>query len=118
VRGPLENIHPVKVTVTLRDICGTCVVEQSKGLEICCNKEGGFLQNLRIEEQSNGLYHIWYNPKKKESHLLSVYWRGLVVNHEEVRVPVNIRDYVNIKQEVKIVDEYGPNNKKLYHEPQ
>ena len=111
VRGPLDNIHPVKITVTLRDIVGACVVKQSSNLEMCCNKEGGFLQNIKIEEQSNGLYHIWYVPKRRECHLLSVYWRGLLVNHEEV--PVNIRDYANIKQEVKI-DEYGPNNKQLY----
>ena len=114
VRGPPGNIHPVKITVTLRDIVGTCVVKQSSNLEMCCNKEGGFLQDVRIEEQSNGLYHIWYVPKRKESHFLSVYWRGLLVNREEVRVPVNIRDYANIKQEVKKIDEYGPNNNQLY----
>ena len=28
-----------------------------------------------------------YNPKRKD-HLLSVYWRGLVVNDEKVKVPV------------------------------
>ena len=62
-------------------------MQQSKDLEIHCNKEGGFLQNVRIEEESKGVYHIWYNPKRKEDHLLSVYWRGLVVND---KVPVNI----------------------------
>ena len=72
-----------------------------------------FLQDVRIEEESNGLYHIWYNPKRKEDHLLSVYWRGLVVNDEEVKVPVNIRDYANIKEEVKVIDKYGPNNEQL-----
>ena len=111
VRGPLENIHP---TVTLRDMYGTCVISQTKNLEMCCNKEGGFLQDMKIKEQSNGLYHIWYNPKRKESHLLSVYWRGFLVNHEELRIPVNIRDYANIKQEVKGINEYGPNSKQLY----
>ena len=64
-------------------------MQQSKDLEIHCNKEGEFLQNVRIEE-STGVYHIWYNRKRKEDHLLSVYWRGLVVNHEEVKVLVNI----------------------------
>ena len=63
---------------------------------------------MRIEE-SNGLYHIWYIPKRKENHLLSVYWRGLVVNDEEVKVPANIRDYGNIKEEMKVIDKYGPN---------
>ena len=93
VRGPLAISDPVKVTVTLKDIYGFSVVQQSRYLEIRCNKEGEFLQNVRIEEGSKGVYHIWYNPKRKEDHLLSVYWRGLVVNDEEVKVPVNIRDY-------------------------
>ena len=118
VRGP----HPliisnaaevtVKVTVTLKDIYGFSVGQQSKDIEIHCNKEVEFLQNVRIEE-SNGLYHIWYIPKRKEDHLLSVYWRGLVVNDEEVKVSVNIRDYANIKEEVKVIDKYGPNNEQL-----
>ena len=110
VRGPLERSDPVKVTVTLKDIYGFSVVQQSKDLEIHCNKEGEFLQNVRIEEESKGVYHIWYNPKRKEDNLLSVYWRGLVVND---KVPVNIRDYANIKQEVKVIDKYGPNNERL-----
>ena len=69
-----------------------------------------------VEEESKGVYHIWYNAKRKEDHLLSVYWRGVVVNHEEVKVPVNIRDYVSIKQEfeVKVIDKYGPNNEQLH----
>ena len=111
VRGPLESSDPVKVTVTLKDIYGFSVVQQSKDLEIHCNKGGEFLQNVKIEEESKGVYHIWYNPKRKEYHLLSVYWRGLVVNDEEVKVSVNVRDYANIKQEVKVIDNYGPNNK-------
>ena len=113
VRGPLAISDPVKVIVTLKDIYGFSVVQQSKDLEIRCNKEGEFLQNVRIEEESKGVYHIWYNPKRKQDHLLSVYWRGLVVNDEEVKVPVNIRDYANIKQEVKVIEKCGPNNRQL-----
>ena len=113
VRGPLLISSPVKVTVTLKDIHGFSVVQQSKDIEMRCNKEVEFLQNVRIEEESNGLYHIWYIPKRKQDHLLSVYWRGLVVNDEEVKVPVNIRDYANIKEEVKVIDKYRPNNEQL-----
>ena len=40
-------------------------MQQSKDLEIHCNKEGEFLQNVRIEEESTGVYHIWYNHKRK-----------------------------------------------------
>ena len=113
VKGPLEKTVEVKVTVTLKDIYGFSVVQQSKDIEIRCNKEVEFLQNVRIEEESNGLYHIWYIPKRKEDHLLSVYWRGLVVNDEEVKVSMNIRDYANIKEEVKVIDKYGPNNEQF-----
>ena len=118
VRGPrplvISNAAEVtaKVTVTLKDIYGFSVVQQSKDIEIRCNKEVEFLQNVRIEE-SNGLYHIWYTPKRKEDHLLSVYWRGIVVNDEEVKVSVNIRDYANIKGEVKVIAKYGPNTEQL-----
>ena len=113
VTGPLAISRPVKVTITLKDIYGFSVVQQSKDIEIRCNKEVEFLRNVRIEEESNGLYHIWYIPKRKIDHSLSVYWRGLVVNDEEVKVPVNIRDYANIKEEVKVIDKYGPNNEQL-----
>ena len=89
-------------------------MQQSKDIEIRCNKEVEFLQNVRIEEESNGFYHIWYVPKRKVDHLLSVYWRGLVVNDEEVKVSLNIRDYANIKEEVKVLDKYGPNNEQIH----
>ena len=112
VRGLLAITDPVKVTVSLKDVHGFPVVQQSKDIEIRCNKEVEFLQNVRIEEESNGLYHTWYNPKRREHHLLSVYWRGLVVIDEEMKVPV-IRDYANIKEEVKVIDKYRPNNEQL-----
>ncbi|XP_065889182.1 E3 ubiquitin-protein ligase TRIM71-like [Dysidea avara] len=115
VSGPVVISDPVKVTVTLKDIFGSPVVNQSKDLEIRCNKEREFLQNTHIEEESRGRYHIWYNPKRKGDHLLSVYWRGLEVNHEEIKVLMNICDYNKLKQEVKIIDKYGPTNKKLTH---
>ncbi|XP_065886761.1 E3 ubiquitin-protein ligase TRIM71-like [Dysidea avara] len=113
VSGPVVISDPVKVTVTLKDVFGSPVVNQSKDLEIRCNKEREFLQNTHIEEESRGQYHIWYNPKRKEDHSLSVYWRGLEVNHEEIKVSANIRDYNKLKQEVKIIDKYGPTDKKL-----
>ena len=113
VTGPLEKSVQVNVTITLKDVYGFSVVQQSKDIEIRCNKEVEFLQNVRIEEESNGLYHIWYIPKRKEDHLLSVYWRGLVVDDEEVKVSVNIRDYANIKEKVKAIGKYGPNNEQL-----
>ena len=111
--GQIVKPGQVKVTVTLKDIFGSPVVNQSKDLEIHYNKERAFLQNTHIEEESRGQYHIWYNPKRKEDHSLSVYWRGLEVNHEKVKVLTNICDYNKLNQEVKIIDKYGPTNKNL-----
>ena len=110
VRGPQENSIPVKITVTLKDIYGYSVVSQSKVLQIHCNKGKKFLKNVRIEEGSSGIYHIQYNPKKEVNHLLSVYWRKLVLNRIEVEIVANIRDYAKIKEVVREVDRYGPNN--------
>jgi len=58
----------VEVTVTLKDIFDSPVVNQSKHLEV---KEREFLQNRNIEEDST-IYGII---------LRSVYWRGLTPNH-------------------------------------
>jgi len=113
VSGPVVLNDRFKVTVTLKDIFGSPVVNQSKDLEIRCNLKREFLQNAHIKEESRGQYHIWYNPKRREEYALSVYWRGLEVNHEEIKVLMNIRDYSELNQEVKIIDKYGPTNKKL-----
>ena len=113
VSGPEVYSDPIKVTVSLKDIFRSPVVNQSKDLEIYCDKERGFLLNTHIREESKGQYHICYNPKRKENHLLSVYWRGLKVNHEEVKVLMNIRDYNKLKQEVKIINKYGLKNDRL-----
>ncbi|XP_065888057.1 E3 ubiquitin-protein ligase TRIM71-like [Dysidea avara] len=111
--GPVAYSDPVKVTLTLKDITGSPVVNQSKDLEACCNKERDFLQNLHIKEESRGQYHVSYNPKRKENHSISLFWRGLKVNHEEIKVSMSIREYNKLKQEVKIIDKYGPTNRKL-----
>ena len=114
VSHPVVTSGTIKVTVTLKDTFGFSVVSQSKDLEIHCNKEREFLQNTHIEEESSrGQYHIWYNPKRKEDHSLSVYWRGLLVNHKEVKVSTNIRGYNKLKQVAKIIDKYGPTNQQL-----
>ena len=113
VRGPLSMNNPIKITITLKDVHGFFVVDQPKDLEIRSNKEREFLQNVRIEEESTGLYNIWYNPKRKEDHLLSVNWKGCVVNHNELAMLMNIRDYANIKQEVNVIEEYGTNSQQL-----
>ena len=110
VRGPLENNDPIKVTVTLKDIHGFSVVGQSNNLDIHSNKGKKFLKNVRIEEVSSGIYQIQYIPKKEMNHLLSVYWRELVVDRVEVKIVERIRDYVSIKEVKRQVERYGRHN--------
>ncbi|XP_065919691.1 E3 ubiquitin-protein ligase TRIM71-like [Dysidea avara] len=100
------NSDPVKVTIALQDILGSPIVNQSEDLHIRCNKEK-FLQSVHIEEESRGQYHIWYNPKGQEDHSLSVYWRGLALNHEGIKVLTSVRVYATIKQEVKVINTFG-----------
>jgi len=114
VTGPIVISDQVKLVVTLKDNFGCSLVNQLKDLEIRCNDQWFLLQNIHIEEESRGQYHIWYNPKRMEDHSLSVYWRGSQVNLEEIKVSVSsIRDYTKLNQEVKVIDKYGPANKHL-----
>ena len=110
VRGPLQKNDPIKVTVTLKDIHGFSVVGQSNNLDIRSNKGKKFLKNVRIEELSSGIYQMQYIPKKEMNHLLSVYWRELVVDRVEVKIVERIRDYVSIKEVKRQVERYGRHN--------
>lgn len=103
----------IKLTVTLKDVCGSPVVNQSNNLNIRCNNESEYLKEVKVEEQSDGLYHIWYCLKRMEKHLMSLYCAGLVVKQEEVIVPVTVRDYTSINKELMIIDKYGPTSEPL-----
>ncbi|XP_065889740.1 E3 ubiquitin-protein ligase TRIM71-like [Dysidea avara] len=100
----------IKVTVTLNDAFGFPVVKQSTHIEIRCNKDEGFLQNTCIKERLNGQYFIWYTPKISENHLLQIYWKGHLVNHEEIKVLMTVRDYNNVGQAAKTIKKYGSSN--------
>ncbi|XP_065919890.1 E3 ubiquitin-protein ligase TRIM71-like [Dysidea avara] len=114
VNGPVVISDQIKVimTVTLKDIFGSPVVNGSTDLEIRCNREGKFLQSTHIEEGSRGQYHIWYNVKRMEDHSLSLYWKGFEMKHEEIKVSMSICDYKQ-NSKVKIIDKYGPTNNQL-----
>jgi len=107
-RGPVVINRHIKFTIALKDVFESPMIDQSKNIEIHCNKEKKFVHNKHIEKQSEGQYEIKYMPKRMECHSLSIYWRGIALNHEKIRVLVNIRDYSNIKQEVKVIKDYGP----------
>ena len=106
--GPIVVNRQIKVTITLQDVFEFPVVNQSKNIEIHCNKEKKFVHNKHIEEQPDGRYEIKYTPKRMEYHSLSIHWRGIAMDHEKIQVLMNVRDYNNIKQEVNVIYDYGP----------
>jgi len=112
VSGLVVNNDQIQLTVTLKDICGSPVLNQTSSLEVQCNKQRNF---AHIEEFPNGLYHIQYIPRCKENHSLSVYWRNLKVNSEEIKVLVNIREYRRIRLASKFIRHYGPNKDVLMY---
>ena len=106
---PLVKPKQVKLIVTLKDDLGYPVVYQSSNIKMYCNVKGELLQNVHVKEQPypHGVYHINYSVKKKIDHLVLVYWKNILLNHQKIKVSVNARDYINInKQEVKII-KYG-----------
>ncbi|XP_065890015.1 E3 ubiquitin-protein ligase TRIM71-like [Dysidea avara] len=108
-----SHTDQIKVTVTLKDAFGFPVVKQSTHIEIRCNKDEDFLQNTCIKERLNGQYFIWYTPKISENHLLQIYWKGHLVNHEEIKVLMTVRDYNNVGQAAKTIEKYGSSNTQL-----
>ncbi|XP_065890021.1 tripartite motif-containing protein 2-like [Dysidea avara] len=107
----VDTTDQIKVTVILRDRFGFPVTDQSNDLEIYCNdKDEDFLQDPVITERSNGEYHIWYNPKARENHSLQVYWKEHLVNYEEIKALMTVRNYTHFGQPAKIIDKYGPSN--------
>ncbi|XP_065902622.1 E3 ubiquitin-protein ligase TRIM71-like [Dysidea avara] len=110
MEGPAVIDRLIKLTVTLKDHSAAAVpiVNQSKDIEIHCNKEKKFLQKKQVKEQLEGQYEIRYNPKRMECHLLCIRWRGIAMNHEKIQVLVNVRDYSSIKEVVMVINSYGP----------
>jgi len=105
--GPVIFNRQIKVIITLQDVLESPMVDQSKNIEIHCNKEKKFVHNKHIKEQSAGQYEIKYTPKRMECHSLSIHWRGIAMTHEKIQVLMNIRDYSNIKQEVMLLKIMG-----------
>ena len=103
---PLVKPKQVTLIVTLKDIFGNPVMYQSSNIKIQCNLKDEFLQNVQVKElsDSDGVYHINYSVKKKIDHLVFVYWKEDLLNHQNIEVSVNARDYISInKQEVEII---------------
>jgi len=110
----VDTIEEIKVTVILRDKFGFPVTKQSDNLKIyCTDKDEDFIQDPVITEQSNGEYHIWYNPKARENHSLQIYWKEHLVNCTEIKVLMTVRNYTYFGQPIKIIDKYGPTDTQL-----
>ena len=108
------NPNGIKLIVMLRDLRGSPVMNKSSNLKVHCNVESECLNNVVIEEQSDGLYLIWYPLARVENHEISIYCDGLVVKREEIKVPTTVQDYTSINsKEMMIIDNYGPTNEPL-----
>jgi len=101
VSGTVVVSDHVKLTVSLKNACGSPIVKQSDKIRV--SSDHWYMENLHVEEQDQGRYIISYNPIIKKDHLLSVNWREF---HCKVKVVVNLRDYAGINHETKIIDSY------------
>ncbi|XP_065904041.1 E3 ubiquitin-protein ligase TRIM71-like [Dysidea avara] len=112
VKGPaaMSKYGPVKLTVTLKDKDDLLVPNQSEHLRVDFKRETG---SVKIEEIPSGVYTLSYRPKKRKTHSLCVSWKEQLL--KEVEIPLCIRDYTAIQQEVKIMNSYGPDTKELSH---
>ena len=101
--------HPVVITVSLKDVCGFPVTDQSRRLKVQSKTGQDFCCDVKVEERTHGLYHISYHPKERKDHSVTVTCNDTVLNSEEVNI-VMPRDYTAIQQEVLIIDKYGGSN--------
>ena len=104
----------IKLIAMLINLRGSPVMNQSSNLKVHCNTESECLNDVVVEEQSDGLYLMWYPLARVKNHVISIYCGGLVVKQAEIKVPATIRDYTSINsKELMIIDKYGPSNKPL-----
>lgn len=104
--GCVKLISQIKVIATLTYTLKYPVENQSKDVE-------EILQSMHVAEEPRGQYKISYSPQRKGDHSLSIYWKGIKVSHKEIEVLLNMHEYDILKQEVKIIDKYGPTSKQV-----
>ena len=117
VNGPmgLQSVtNPVVITVTLKDMRGLPVTNQSQCLKIQSKSLEDFFCNVKSEEHGKGIYQISYNPKERKSHSINVTCNGTVLSGEEVNVQVR-QDYIDIKQEAITIDKHKDKFKNPWH---
>ena len=133
VKGPIDHMlqsdtDPVVITVTLKDLWDFPVTEQLQNIKITPSNPKDCLYNVKVEEHSCGLYHIFYHPKQRKDHSIVITWNHIVLNSEELNVSFCIRDYATIQQPMLVIDTHrashiinGPKNELivcdvLYHQ--
>jgi len=108
----MSKCSPVKLTVTLKDKDGLLVPNQSEHLRADF-KVQNFAGSAKVEETPSGIYTLSYRPKRREAHSVSVLWKKNLLG--QVKIPLRVRDYTTIQQEVQVISRYGPNDKDLRH---
>lgn len=109
VKAAPAYISTVIITVSLKDACGFPVTDQSQCLQIQSKTSHDFCCDVKVEEHTDGVYHISYHPKERKDHGVTVTCNNTVLNSEEVNILMP-RDYTVIQQEVLTIDKYGGSN--------
>ena len=111
VKGPpaMSKYGPVKVTVILKDEDGRPVPNQIEHLTVHFQDEN-ISNNVRVEEEkSTNIYVLSYKANKRETHGLSVSWKGQCLG--EITVRAKVRKYQDIKEPLQEpITKYGEQN--------
>ena len=109
VCGPIVTADKVKLIVSLSDFCQPqqpseeqYSEKQPSDVNVYCNKTEGFLTDLDKKEMSSGCYHKLYTPMEKVSRVLSVHWKGFVIN-KEINMPVSVHNFPISKNPRKLL---------------
>ena len=96
---------PVVITVSLKDICGFPVTNQSQ----CLKVQSQNVRDIKVEEHTHGLYHISYHSRERKDHSINVTCNDTALHSEEIDIQM-MQDYTAIQQEVLTIDKYGGSN--------
>ena len=111
VKGPpgMSKYGPVNVIVTLKDEDGRPVPNQTEYLSVHFEDEN-IARSVKIEEDvSKGVYVLSYKATRRETHGLSVSWKGRDLG--EITVRTKVRQYSDIKKPLQDpITKYGEIN--------
>ena len=118
VKGPLamSKYGPVCVTIVLKDEDGRPVPNQTEHLMVHF-KDETISNNVKVEEEEfKEVYTLSYNVNKRETHNLSVSWKGQHLG--KITVQAKIRDYSAVKNPIhEPITNYGKQNELCLNDP-